>query len=303
MIYTSENNWYSWQYGDQKRFGRQTGGLELKTFYGKCNYEIGDLKTELIRAASSTLDHYPGLQPNIFFSGGIDSEMIVRSYLEIGANPEIFIAKYEDNINIHDVSYAVVVCELLGVKYNVIDFNLKNFYDNDAELISDQSQIDEPRMLPHIKFTDCADGLIIAGNYGASWKRLDNDYTTKGNWIKQDVERAIGCDKYNILHNKSAIYCWWRWTPGLVLSYTKLNWFKDLTNDKFEGKIGVNATKLLGFQEIYPDLIPRKKYTGFERIQPVITEFENYLSKKNGGLIYRQEVDRTLSELTEEITG
>jgi len=303
MIYTSENNWYSWQYGDQKKFGRQTGGLELKTFYGKCNYEIGDFKTELTRAAASTLDHFPGLRPNIFFSGGIDSEMIVRAYLKIGANPEVFIVKYEDNINILDVSYAIVVCDLLGVKYNIIDFNLKNFYENDAELIANQSQIDEPRLFPHLKFTEYADGVAIVGHYGSAWTRLDKDYSSKSKWVLRNFEWGIGSNKYNILHNRSAIHQWWHWTPGLILSYTKLNWFNNLTNNKFEGKTGVNATKLLGFQEIYPDLIPRSKYTGFEKIQPLITEFENFLSKKNGGLIYRQEVDRTLEQLTEEITG
>ena len=303
MIYTSENNWYSWQYDKQELFGRQSGTAKFKTHYSKFTGIVQNFKTELELAAASTLDHFPGLRPQVFFSGGVDSELILRSYLAIGANPEVFIVRYENDLNLHDISYAIVICEILGVKYNLVDFNLQKFYENDAELIAEQAQIDEPRMLPHLKFSECADELVIVGDSDVSWARLNEDYSTKSTWVARDYEFDIGLDKYSILHNRTAIHGWWRWTPGLVLSYTKLNWFNRLINDEFDGKAGVNSTKMTGFKEMFPDLIPRPKYTGFEQIQPVITEFENYLSKKNGGLIYRQETDRTLAELTEEITG
>ena len=67
-MYTSENNWYQWQYGDEPLFGRQTSNLPFNTFYGKSNTPIGSFKEELQKAAKSTLDHYPGLKPCIFFS-------------------------------------------------------------------------------------------------------------------------------------------------------------------------------------------------------------------------------------------
>jgi len=303
MIYTSENNWHTWNYDNQELFGRQTGNCKFNTTYNKFNGIINDFKTELDRAAASTLDHYPGLRPCVFFSGGVDSELILRSYINIGANPEVYIVRYENDINIYDVSYAIIICDLLNVKYNIIDFNVQKFYENDAETVSAQSQIDEPRMLPQLKFTDYSDGLTIVGHYGSSWTRLSDNYSQKSKWVWKNYEWGVGSNKYNILHNRTAIHQWWQWTPGLILSYTKLKWFSQLINDKFEGKTGPNSTKIAGFQEIYLDLIPRKKFIGFEKIQPVITELKNYLSKKNGGLIYRQEVDRTLAELTEEIIG
>ena len=303
MIYTSENNWYSWQYGEQELFGRQNDNSKFKTNYSKFTGEVQDFKTELNNAAASTLAHFPGLRPQVFFSGGVDSELILRSYLAIGANPEVFIIRYENDLNLHDISYAIVICDLLGVKYNLVDFNLQKFYENDAELIAEQAQIDTAKMLPHLKFSECADGLIIIGDSDTSWVRLNEDYTQSSIWVLRDYEFDIGLDKYSILHNRTAIHSWWRWTPGLVLSYTKLNWFSDLLSDKFDGKAGVNSTKMLGFKESFSDLITRPKYTGFEKIQPVIDEFENYLKKKNNGFLYRQTTERTLNKLTEEMIG
>lgn len=302
-MYTSENNWYKWQYGDDQMFGRQTGNLPLKTFYSRSHSPIESFKEELQKAAESTLDHYPGLRPSVFFSGGVDSELILRSYIDIGANPKVFIIRYENDLNIYDVSYAITICTMLKIDYTLVDFNLQKFYENDAEQISFDAQIDRPRMLPHIKFTDCADGLIIVGHSDVRWYRPHNDYSKKAIWLAQDFEHDLGCDKYNILHNRTAIYQWWKWTPGLIMSYTKLKWFKHLVNDEFHGKLGINSTKLLGFREAYPDLIYREKQTGFERITSIVIELETFLNKKYNGLPYRQFIDRTVDQLSIEITG
>ena len=295
-MYTSENNWYSRQYGDNPKFGRQTGNLEFKTFYSKATKPILNFKQELINAASSTLDHYPNLRPNIFFSGGVDSELILRSYLAIKSNPKVYIVRYDNDYNLYDVSYAVTICNMLDVPFHIIDFNLTKFYESDFIQISEEAQIDRPRMLPHLKFTDCADGLIIVGHSDVRWYRTDDDYTKKGTWLMQDFEHDIGCDKYNMLHNRPAIYQWFKWSPGLVLGYTKLNWFSRLLNDEYIGKLGINSTKIIGFREMYPDLIERTKQTGFEKINTLIDEVEKKLIDKYNGLPYRQTVDRTMPE-------
>ena len=136
-----------------------------------------------------------------------------------------------------------------------------------------------------------------------AWYRADEDYAVNSHWFVRDYEHDIGCDKYNILHNRPAIYQWFKWSPGLILSFTKLDWFNKLTNDKYYGKTGINSTKILGYREYFPELIERKKQTGFEKIDIIIDEVEQSLMKKYNGLPFRGIVDRSLSELVEEITG
>lgn len=303
MFYCSEDNWYSWRYGSGDLLGRQPGNEELFTYYAKSRSPVRSFKEELCAAAASTLDHYAGLKPCIFFSGGVDSELILRSYVNIGANPEVYIVRYENNLNIYDVSFAVVVCEQLGVKYKIVDFNLLSFYENDAEQISEIAQIDRPRMLPHLKFTDCADGLIIVGHSDIAWQRPHDDYSVKTEWDAIDFEHDLGCDKYNMAVGRQAIYQWWKWTPGLVLSYIRLEWFQNLINDMIPGKLGINSSKIIGFREAYPDLIDRKKMTGFEKIDSVINEVEASLKEKySGTLPFRKAVYRPYSQLVNEIT-
>lgn len=306
MKWLSENNWYKWSYNSEDFFSRRNNYTEVfKTYYDNPNKDlvIGSFKEELEKASASTLDHYPGLKPCIFFSGGIDSESILRSYIAIKSNPIVYVIRYEDDINLYDVLYAEKVCKSLNVKYNLIDFNIKKFYENDAEKIAEESQIDRSRMLPHLKFTECADGLIIVGHSDVRWYRPHKDYNIKATWLAQDFEHDIGCDKYNILKNRDAIFQWWKWTPGLVLSYTQMQWFRKLVNDEYYGKLGINSTKYIGFKESFPDMLKREKKTGFEKIQKLTDEFSSFLFKKNGGFLYRSTHERNLNELWNEIKG
>lgn len=299
-VWTSENNWYKWWYGSGSMFGRQTSNLPFNTSYGGgLNGSIGSFKEEMLTAARSTMDHYSGLKPCVYFSGGLDSELVLRSYLDIGADPIVNIFRFENHINEYDVSYAIVICETLGVKYNIIDFNVKKFFENDAESISDIAQIDRPRGLPQLQFLDYTEGFAVLGIGDPRWTRSVKDNTP---WILLDQEHDTGWDKYILHKGMPAIAQWFKWTPELVLAYTETQWFKDLVlNNKWSGREGVTSTKLIGYREAYPDLLERTKKTGMEPIDSLINEFEEFLKKKYNGLPYRQVVPRTIDELRKEI--
>ena len=296
-MYTSENNWYSWQYGDGPEFGRQTGELKFKTNFKIVPSNVKSFKEELLIAAKSTMDYYPDLRPAIFFSGGIDSEIMLRSYLTAGANPSVYIVRYENDYNIYDVSHAVTICSLLNVDYTIIDFNLEKFYENDAEHISELAQIDRPRALPYCKFIELVDGLPILGASDITAVRTNDDYSNQGTWLIRCWEHDIGWSKYARVINKPAIPEWFKWTPGLVKSFMNLHWFKKLVNDGYPGKLGTNSTKIIGYREAYPNLIDRKKQTGFERIDHLVEEVDKSLLIKYNKFTYRNYFERTIDSL------
>ena len=300
-MYTSENNWYSWSYNN-KLFSRQTSNNKFNTHFNSYNGNVGSFKEELLNAARSTMDYWI-TKPIILFSGGIDSEIMLRSFLEIGVTPEINIARYENDYNIYDVSYAITVCSILNVSYKIIDLNLQKFYENEAEQMSELAQIDRPRALPYCKLLELVDGFPIMGASDLSPWRTDDNYSHKGIWLMRCWEHDIGWSKFLRQIDKPGIAEWFKWTPGLVISYMNTTWFPNLVNDKYYGKLGSNSTKLIGYREAYPDLIERKKQTGFEKTDSLVNEFESFLNKKYKGFPYRQSVDRTITELKNEILG
>lgn len=301
MIYTSSNNWYSWSYNG-KKFSRSMSKDDI--FSTEFNIKINSclsFKEELINASKNILDSYPNITPCIMFSGGVDSEIVLRSFIEIGANPKVFIFRYENDYNIYDVSYAITVCSLLNVDYKIIDFNLKKFYENDAEIVSEHSQVDRATALPQLKFLDYVDDLPIYSASDPSWTRLDSDYSIKGNWVMRCWEHDIGWSKYCVYKNRPAVMEYFKWTPELLLSWNKTEWLQDLINDRYYGKLGTNSTKIVGYREAYADLLQRKKKTGFEACTNLIEEFELYLEKKNNGLIFRRYCDRSYDLLLSDL--
>lgn len=300
-MYTSENNWYSWSYDDVV-FGRRLSSEKFSTKFTRFDGHVGTFKDELLKAARSTLDHCE-TKPVILFSGGVDSEIMLRSFLEVGADPEIIIARYENDYNIYDVSYAVTICSMLDVKYKILDFNLQKFYESDAERISEISQIDRPKALPYCKILELIDGFPIMGNGDLTPWRTTDDYSTVGVWMNRCWEHDIGWSKFLKTIDKPGIAEWFKWTPGLVISYMNTKWFENLINDRYYGKMGSSSTKIIGYRGAYPDLITRKKQTGFEKIDFLAQEMEQHLVKKYGGLPYRGSFDRTLNELRDELIG
>lgn len=299
-MYTSENNWYGWKYGDLPLFSRQPDNLEFKTVFGKHVGVVRSFKEELHNAARSTMDH-AGQKPTILYSGGVDSEIMLRSFIDIGANPNVLIARYENDYNIYDVSYAVVTCEMLNVPYKIVDFSLKHFYENDAIKYAELAQIDRPRALPYCKLLEIVDGFPVMGASDMSPYRTDDDYTKQGTWLMRCWEHDIGWSKFLRMIGKLGIAEWFKWTPGLVLSYMQTDWFKNLTTDKYYGKLGSNSTKILGYREAYPSLIDRTKKTGFEKIDTLVAEVETVLINKFNGLPYRNTCDRKIQDLMDEL--
>jgi len=304
MIYTSEDNWYKWQYGDDKLFGRHTE-FEFKTFFSKSKTPIGSFEEELKKAAKSTMDYYPNMRPAIMLSGGVDSELVLRVYKDIGANPIAYIARYENDINIIDVSYAIAGAFSIGVPYKIINFNIHQFFINEAESVVEKAEVDFPRALPQLKFMNYVEDneLPIYCSSDPSWYRPHDNYKIKARWSSLCHEFDIGYSKWILLHNRPGIGEWFKWTPGLVLSYTRLNWFKKLINDEIYGKTGVNSSKIVGYKEVYPQLLTRPKLTGFETVGPLIIEFEQFIEKKYGTLPFRGKVRRYLEDIEREIIG
>jgi len=294
-VYTSENNWYHWSYGSLPSFSRQTDSLPFKTTFSKYKGSVSTFKDELCKAAASTIDHAND-KITVLFSGGVDSEIMLRAFLDIGYTPKIVIARYENDYNIYDVSYAVTICSMLNVEYKIIDFNLTHFFENDADRVSELAEIDRPRALPYCKILELIDEIPVFGRGEPNPIKIDNQ------WIQRCHEYDVGRIKYAQAINKPAFAEWFKWTPGLVISYMNLIWFNDLIKNKYNAVDSV-STKMIGYREAYPELIDRVKKTGFEKIDTLINEVDTHLFNKYGRYPYRATHDRDINQWYTEITS
>lgn len=299
-----KNDWYRYRYDDNDYYQPKTNiKQKFKTEIFTHHTKILSYKDALIYNAKQILEDFNNPKFALMLSGGSDSEVMLRACLDIKANFNTYIFRYENHANLYDLSYAIVLCESMNVKYNIIDFNVNSFYENEAIDFANIAQTDRPRALPQLKFMDYVDEEIcLYGQGDINWSRLNaSDYSTLGRWVHNCNEHEIAWEKYIRSKNRKSVMLWFKYTPELQLSTALNTWSQKLINDKFYGKAGVNSTKILGYKEAYPNMISRVKKTGLESFLPIIEQVENELCRINGGLINRQTYTRTSEQYINEL--
>lgn len=299
-----ENNWMQWHYNDDinQKF-RKSPNDQFKLKVKKSSRSIQDPRSECVIACQSIRDTYSNEKLSVMFSGGSESEMIVRSFHASGVPFDVYIGRYEDDINIYDVSHAVIACQSLGINYKIIDFNVKKFFENDAEDYSLKSQIVIPPQLPQLAMCDLVDGIPIMGGGELFIERTDSDYTKKGTWLSTEWEYNWGWNKYFNYINRPAIPDWCRWTPQLLYSWITTKWFDNLINDRYVGKLGVSSTKMIGYREVWPELMPRKKVHGLEKIENIMYSLTKHLIKLHNGESFGGERYINRTDVLPVVTG
>lgn len=117
------NNYIKYGWGNQLYGVRQNDSDKFWFKFGACTQEPMSFRDECIRAAKLL---YEGTEKKILvhFSGGIDSEIICRSFLLLNIPFEVCIWKYEANLNAHDIVYAIKFCKEYNIKYKFFEIEL-----------------------------------------------------------------------------------------------------------------------------------------------------------------------------------
>lgn len=202
---------------------------------------------------------------DVLLSGGIDSEVVVRTFHELGIAHNTFIFRYEDNLNIRDVNSSIQICEALNIPYQIIDFNLKNFYDTDASAMFEKMLVPNLASLSRIKWLDYLDNIPVFGEGEPYWTRdLKGDYSQKSPWTFNLSETELFFTLNHAHINRTVIGEWYQYTPNIMSSYYKDPIIVDLLDDKFIGKQSVLSTRVNLHRQFWPDIQDKSKLTGYE---------------------------------------
>ena len=53
---------------------------------------------------------------------------MLHSFISCGITPRVAIFRYERNLNLHDINYALRLCAARGISPDIIDINVEDFY-------------------------------------------------------------------------------------------------------------------------------------------------------------------------------
>jgi len=275
MYYSTHNNHFKFGWGEgQYNFNSKVGKYWVN--FGRAEYMPTSFRTECVRAA--TLIKNTVSQPILVcFSGGIDSEVIVKSLQEANANFEVVIMRLNyagaKNVNYHDNIYAIKYVETHHICYHIIDIELSDFIKTKFEIEADNYKGNYLGILIHTEIVKKFPNhhcILGGGDIKLKRHRFNGRPTVPGMFIEES-EISISATEAAYCQGHGTSNRFFMHTPELMLSWLTdpdvAHWIK--YEYALAGKFTVidfNGIKAFTLYKHWPDLEPRPKYNGFEKL-------------------------------------
>lgn len=257
-------------------------------------YRKNNFSKELKRVADLVYSEL-GKELVLFFSGGTDSEIILRSLLSIGVTPRCYTVRFKHGFNSHEVNTARSIATKLNVPLTVIDFDLKDFlYSGHAIELGKSIQCIDIVFLVLYK---CLLDINLPAIFGGEVILKRNIYTDPSTWNycwKEDS--CTAAIRFTNMYGIPLINEWFNYTPELILYYLESDIVKNLVSDRFNFKLSVSSSKNLILTSLVPEIELRKKTHGYEDLVAFhyesLTILDNEQTLKldmdSGGIEYNQ---------------
>lgn len=159
----SKDNHYRWGWGtdDAEWFNEPDYEQPFKMTMGRCSRKPMSFREECVEATRHLVGQvdrpvYVGL------SGGLDSQVVCITLMELGIKFTPCIIIMDDNHNLHDVINAKQFCEKYNLEYKLFKIDMYDFYSKFCPSIVEQYKITNARTILQLwleQFT--RDGIFI----------------------------------------------------------------------------------------------------------------------------------------------
>lgn len=225
--------------------------------YGKCSREPKNFHDECLETAR-TINKNTSEDITVLFSGGVDSEVAVRSFVEAGIKINVAIMRFKDGLNSHDIEYAIETCREFKITPTFYDLDLLGFWKEDYLPYAHLTRCFSPQLITTMWLIDQIPGFIVLGS-GECLLEKKHDH-----WYLLEKERIASWYRFFIKRNRSGCPGFFQYTPEIMLSYLNdpevVKMVKDSVVDSS------TKIKLEMYQQHFP-VKTRPKFTGFEKVQ------------------------------------
>jgi hypothetical protein len=273
----TNNNHLKYYIGDRLFSQRQNATESFKVTVGSIDhvhYKNSNYLTELHRIADMVYHDF-GNDFGIFLSGGTDSEIVVRNFVDIGIKPKCFTIKFEDDLNMIDVIEAKAIAKELSVPIHIIDVNVKDFaYSGQAKDLADKLQCTQlAYLLVYSQIIKFGSPAIMGGEL---MLRRSFDPYSYWNYVYRENEdaSAIRC---SLLYDIPIVYVWFSYTPEIMLYYFEHPDIVSLINTQYNYKLSSVSSKNAILNKLVPNVRPKAKTHGFEKLLGLNTELYRQL--------------------------
>lgn len=241
-------------------------------------YAKGNLYTEIIKIAD-LIKSQLGKDFEMYFSGGTDCEIVIKSFLAIGVKPKIVTIRYTDGMNEFEVETAKKIVSELNLKQEIVNFDVRDFYFSGSAINLAQkiycSQLNINGWYEIIRRRQTP--TLMAGNIPLT-KKIGN-FDPYWYYTHMESEESCNVRFYNVF-KIPVIHEFFSYTPEAMLYWLESQEIKDLVTKKnFKAKVESSKNQFL--KNLLPefDLVLRTKTHGWEKTIPFLSESNRHIFK------------------------
>ncbi len=236
--------------------------------------ELMSFQAECYKTARR-IDESTELNIKVLMSGGMDSEVVARSFRDQGIPFEAIIFQFEGQDN-YDIHYAINFCKYNDINFKLVSFDQNKFAVGQFWEMTDHLQSPQAFVAFDIERWSRAGGYAVFGNGDVhlEYKR-GGFYSTESAsyalpWVWQNENSLEGC--YRFFKARSELQL-------AFLSHPKLEVWKSLCHEMgFEDS---RWWKQWIFKEYWPGMLTRPKRTGFEIINKIYSDLDKICREKH----------------------
>lgn len=235
------------------------------------HYRKLDLTTEFTRIADLIYADY-GKEVELYFSGGTDCEIVLKSFLSIGIKPRLITIQYSDGSNLFEVHAAIKLASEYGLKIHIVDFDMREFFHSGAA-----AELATQIYCSQLFFCVIYDVVrqrgqpaVMGGNVPLT--RKVGNYKSFWYYTYMETEESSSI-RFSRKFNIPVTYEFFSYTPEAMLYYLDSDDIKNLVYGN-NYKLKLESSKNAILNKFVPNLRLRTKTHGWEKILPFAHEAE-----------------------------
>ena len=246
--------------------------------YSRCSREPGSFKQECINTANEVSLQAKQLDriPYLFLSGGLDSEVVAKAFLDAGVDFKVISFRFKNNFSSHEIHYIDKFIKKHNLEHSYYDIDPDWLLTSEAEDYLYQSQCSQSEMLPHMKlikhvwanlkgFPVLGNGdLYVSKDIAIDW--IFDRSKPKYQWNYIEYEYILAWNRFAVKNNILGCLGFFMHNPEIVLAMIREPDMHDCINNYIPYKMSSRSTKTVVYIKSWNDLEPRLKYHGSEQL-------------------------------------
>jgi hypothetical protein len=278
MFNFTHNNHLKYTIGNRLYGIRETSYEKFLVTCGQIDhdyYKKSSWLNEQYRTAELIYNDF-GSDMIVMFSGGTDSEIVLRSFKHIGITPRSVFIKFKNDYNIDDLKIADQIARELDVKLEVIEFDVKEFYHSGEAY--EFSKTIQCRQIAYLTVYHNILKLQASAVMGGEMllRRHVDTIGSKWYYCFRENEDASAM-RFSMTYNLPLVNEWFSYTPEMMGYYIDHPDIDRLINTRLNYKMSSVSSKNDILIKLIPDILEKKKTHGYENLMGFNGETYNTL--------------------------